>query len=80
VIANGAGDRPGVDCFSRVFAPAVGIPEDPVTGSAHCTLAAYWGDRTGQSELVGEQASPRGGRARMRRAGERGCWPGRRCR
>jgi predicted PhzF superfamily epimerase YddE/YHI9 len=71
VIATGAGDRPDIDCVSRVFAPAVGIPEDPVTGSAHCTLAAYWGDQTGKSELVGEQASPRGGRVRMRRAGER---------
>ena len=71
VIVTADGDRPGIDCVSRVFAPAVGIPEDPVTGSAHCTLAAYWGDRKGKSELVGEQASPRGGRVRMRRAGDR---------
>lgn len=71
VIVTAAGDRPGIDCVSRVFAPAVGIPEDPVTGSAHCTLAAYWGERTGKSELVGEQASARGGRVRMRLAGDR---------
>jgi predicted PhzF superfamily epimerase YddE/YHI9 len=71
VIVTAAGDRPGVDCVSRVFAPSVGIPEDPVTGSAHCTLAAYWAGRTGRSELVGEQASARGGTVRMRSAGDR---------
>ena len=49
----------------------MGIPEDPVTGSAHCTLAAYWGDRLGRNDLVGEQASARGGVVRMRVAGER---------
>jgi len=56
---------------SRVFAPAVGIPEDPVTGSAHCTLAPYWADRLGRNDLVGEQASARGGIVRMRVAGDR---------
>ena len=61
VIVTAAGDRPGVDCVSRVFAPNEGIPEDPVTGSAHCTLAGYWGERSGGDELVGEQASARGG-------------------
>jgi predicted PhzF superfamily epimerase YddE/YHI9 len=70
-IVTAAGDRPGVDCVSRVFAPRVGIPEDPVTGSAHCTLAGYWGARLGRDTLVGEQASARGGTVRMRLAGER---------
>ncbi len=71
VIVTAAGDRPGVDCVSRVFAPNQGIPEDPVTGSAHCTLAGYWGERSGHDELVGEQASARGGTVRMTRRGER---------
>ena len=71
VIVTAAGDRPGVDCVSRVFAPNVGIPEDPVTGSAHCTLAVYWGDKLGRAALVGEQASARGGTVRMRRAEDR---------
>jgi predicted PhzF superfamily epimerase YddE/YHI9 len=56
---------------SRVFAPNAGIPEDPVTGSAHCALAVFWGDRTGREVLTGEQASARGGIVRMRRDGER---------
>ena len=71
VIVTGPGDRPGIDCVSRVFGPNVGIPEDPVTGSAHCTLAAFWGDRLDRGELVGEQASARGGVVRMRRVGDR---------
>jgi predicted PhzF superfamily epimerase YddE/YHI9 len=71
VIVTAPGDRPGIDCVSRVFAPAAGIDEDPVTGSAHCTLAVYWGERVGRDELVGEQASARGGVVRMRRAGDR---------
>lgn len=71
VVVTAPGDRPGIDCVSRVFGPNVGIAEDPVTGSAHCLLAVLWGERTGRSELVGEQASPRGGVVRMRRAGDR---------
>jgi predicted PhzF superfamily epimerase YddE/YHI9 len=71
VIVTAHGDSPGVDCVSRVFGPNAGIPEDPVTGSAHCTLAEYWGDHLGLSELVGEQDSPRGGIVRMTRAGKR---------
>jgi PhzF family phenazine biosynthesis protein len=70
VIATAAGGD-GVDCTSRVFGPAVGIAEDPVTGSAHCTLACFWGDRLGRDDLVGWQASARGGRVAMRRRGER---------
>ncbi len=71
VIVTAPGDAPGVDCVSRVFGPNSGIPEDPVTGSAHCTLAGFWGARLGRDELVGEQASARGGVVRMRRNGDR---------
>ncbi|MDQ3826343.1 MAG: PhzF family phenazine biosynthesis protein, partial [Actinomycetota bacterium] len=49
------------DFVSRVFAPAVGIPEDPVTGSAHTALAPYWSDRLGRDGLTGLQASGRTG-------------------
>lgn len=54
---------PGEDCdfVSRFFAPAVGVPEDPVTGSAHCVLAPYWAGRLGRTELTARQVSPRGG-------------------
>jgi predicted PhzF superfamily epimerase YddE/YHI9 len=71
VLVTAAGDREGVDCVSRFFAPNAGIPEDPGTGSAHCVLAVFWGERTGKQELVGEQASPRGGVVRMRRLDDR---------
>jgi predicted PhzF superfamily epimerase YddE/YHI9 len=71
LIVTAAGDRPGIDCVSRVFGPATGIPEDPATGSAHCTLASFWGERLGLDTLTGEQASARGGVIQMRRAGER---------
>jgi predicted PhzF superfamily epimerase YddE/YHI9 len=66
VVVTAAGDRSGIDCVSRFFAPNVGIPEDPVTGSAHCALAVFWAARTGKADLVGEQASARGGLVRMR--------------
>jgi len=71
VIVTAPGDREGFDIVSRVFCPAVGIDEDPVTGSAHCTLAPYWAQRSGRTELVGEQASERGGTVRMRLRGDR---------
>jgi PhzF family phenazine biosynthesis protein len=50
-----------VDFVSRYFAPAAGIPEDPVTGSAHCMLAPYWASRLGRTTLKARQVSPRGG-------------------
>jgi PhzF family phenazine biosynthesis protein len=56
---------------SRFFAPAVGIDEDPVTGSAHCTLAPFWAGRLGREDLVGRQVSGRGGVVRVRLAGGR---------
>jgi predicted PhzF superfamily epimerase YddE/YHI9 len=71
VIVTAPGDRDGLDCVSRFFAPGAGIDEDPVTGSAHCVLAPFWAERLGRSELVGEQASARGGIVRMRVAGDR---------
>ncbi|MFI6300221.1 PhzF family phenazine biosynthesis protein [Nonomuraea sp. NPDC050790] len=49
------------DFVSRFFAPKVGIPEDPVTGSAHCALAPYWGPRLARSTMTAAQLSPRGG-------------------
>lgn len=60
-----------VDFVSRFFAPAVGIDEDPVTGSAHCLLAPYWADRLGRNDLVGHQVSRRGGIVRCTVAGDR---------
>lgn len=59
------------DFVSRFFAPAVGVDEDPVTGSAHCCLTPYWSARLGKSELVGHQVSKRGGIVRVRLQGER---------
>ena len=54
------------DFVSRFFAPQSGVPEDPVTGSSHCCLAPYWSRRLGRDELVGYQASQRGGTVRVR--------------
>jgi predicted PhzF superfamily epimerase YddE/YHI9 len=54
----------GHDFVSRFFAPKAGVPEDPVTGSAHCTLAPYWGERLGKSMLMAHQVSRRGGEMR----------------
>ncbi len=56
---------------SRFFGPAVGVPEDPVTGSAHCALAPYWAQRLGRTRLVGFQASTRGGVVECELAGDR---------
>jgi PhzF family phenazine biosynthesis protein len=50
-----------VDFVSRFFAPAVGVPEDPVTGSAHCTLIPYWANKTKKKKLKAKQVSRRGG-------------------
>ncbi|WP_298210088.1 PhzF family phenazine biosynthesis protein [Ferrimicrobium sp.] len=71
VIITAPSEQPTIDCVSRVFAPNVGVLEDPVTGSAHCTLAAYWGQRLGKNRLYGEQASPRGGFVSMSVKGDR---------
>lgn len=59
------------DFVSRFFGPQLGIPEDPVTGSAHCLLAPYWANKLGKTELVGYQASARGGFVRVEFLGSR---------
>jgi predicted PhzF superfamily epimerase YddE/YHI9 len=59
-IATAPGEN-GVDFVSRFFAPSKGVPEDPVTGSSHCTLVPYWAKRLGKTELVAHQISRRGG-------------------
>jgi predicted PhzF superfamily epimerase YddE/YHI9 len=69
VIVTAAGDGEA-DIVSRVFAPSAGIDEDPVTASAHCTLASWWSERLGKPELLAEQASPRGGLLRTRLEGD----------
>lgn len=67
------------DFVSRYFAPAHGIDEDPVTGSAHCRLAPYWSARLGKDEWLAYQASARGGVVRTRLAGDRVQLGGRAC-
>ncbi len=69
VIITGPGSRS--DFVSRFFAPAKGVPEDPVTGSAHCTLIPYWSKRLGKTSLHALQASPRGGELWCEDMGER---------
>lgn len=70
VIVTAAGD--GVhDFVSRYFAPAKGIPEDPVTGGAHCALTPYWAKRLGKTEFHAFQASRRGGEITCRLVGDR---------
>lgn len=71
VIVTSRADADGFDVVSRFSAPAVGVPEDPVTGSAHCCLGPYWADRLGKRELTCSQASARGGTVRVRLAGDR---------
>jgi len=61
VMITAPADDPEVDFVSRFFAPREGIPEDPVTGSAHCTLIPYWAERLGKKRLTARQVSPRGG-------------------
>jgi PhzF family phenazine biosynthesis protein len=55
----------------RCFVPALGIPEDPVTGSAHCALVPYWAGRLGERQLVSQQLSARGGRLHLEHRGDR---------
>ena len=59
------------DFLSRFFAPAAGVDEDPVTGSAHCCLGPFWQERLGKSDFLAYQASARGGVVRLRVAGDR---------
>jgi PhzF family phenazine biosynthesis protein len=60
-----------VDFVSRFFAPRIGVPEDPVTGSAHCSLVPYWAKRLGRTRLTARQVSARGGELRCEDLGER---------
>jgi predicted PhzF superfamily epimerase YddE/YHI9 len=69
IIVTAPGDRS--DFVSRFFCPSIGVPEDPVTGSAHCTLTPYWSGRLGKAELFARQISRRGGELHCRMAGDR---------
>lgn len=69
VIVTAPGEE--YDFVSRFFAPGSGIPEDPVTGSAHTSLAPYWSERLARTALTGYQASPRGGIVAVTSAGDR---------
>jgi PhzF family phenazine biosynthesis protein len=69
VIVTAKGDK--VDFVSRFFAPKAGIPEDPVTGSSHCTLVPFWSERLGRSQLLAQQLSARGGELRCEQRDER---------
>lgn len=71
IIVTAQGKSAGHDFVSRFFAPAVGVAEDPVTGSAHCVLAPFWAKRLGRDELTGYQASRRGGVVKVRVVGDR---------
>lgn len=66
VIVTSRSSEPRFDFVSRFFAPGVGIDEDPVTGSAHCCLGAYWRRQMGKREFLAYQASARGGVVRVR--------------
>ena len=68
-IATAPGDR--TDIVSRVFAPGAGIDEDPVTGSAHCLLTAFWAARLGRNDFTAFQASARGGHLGCKLVGDR---------
>ena len=65
VIVTARADSSDYDFVSRFFAPQCGIPEDPVTGSAHCCLGPFWSSRLKKTELIAFQASPRGGLVRV---------------
>jgi PhzF family phenazine biosynthesis protein len=71
VIVTAVSDNPRFDFLSRFFAPAAGVDEDPVTGSAHCCLGPFWAERLKKTEMVGYQASARGGVVRVRVAADR---------
>jgi PhzF family phenazine biosynthesis protein len=70
ISATAAGSG-GADYVLRFFAPRVGVPEDPVTGSAQCLLGPYWASLTGRTRLEALQLSPRGGALRVRVEGDR---------
>jgi PhzF family phenazine biosynthesis protein len=71
VIVTSRASSANYDFVSRFFAPACGIDEDPVTGSAHCCLGPFWQKRLGKTEFVAYQASARGGIVQVRLKGDR---------
>lgn len=71
VIVTSRSDSNAYDFVSRFFAPAAGVDEDPVTGSAHCALTPYWAAKLGKNQLNAFQASYRGGVLKVRTSGER---------
>ena len=71
VILTAAAASGPYDFVSRFFAPGAGVDEDPVTGSAHCTLGPFWAGRLGKSSFLAWQASRRGGAVQVRVEGER---------
>jgi len=71
IIVTARSAEPSFDFVSRFFAPASGVDEDPVTGSAHCCLAPYWGRKLGKEAMRAYQASERGGVIGVRVAGDR---------
>jgi PhzF family phenazine biosynthesis protein len=71
VIVTARSADPRFDFVSRFFAPASGVPEDPVTGSAHCCLAPYWASKIGKQKMLGYQASARGGEVSVTLVGDR---------
>jgi predicted PhzF superfamily epimerase YddE/YHI9 len=71
VIVTAKSSDSAFDFVSRFFAPAAGVNEDPVTGSAHCCLAEYWGKKLGKANMTGYQASRRGGIVHVQWKGER---------
>ena len=71
IIVTARATTPPFDFVSRYFAGYAGIDEDPVTGAAHCSLAPYWAKELGRTELIGYQASARGGVVRVRHAADR---------
>jgi len=71
VVLTSRASTPGYDFVSRFFAPASGVDEDPVTGSAHCFLGPYWAPKLGKTEFRAYQASTRGGDVGVRVEGDR---------
>jgi PhzF family phenazine biosynthesis protein len=71
VIVTALSSSRDCDFLSRFFAPAVGVDEDPVTGSAHCTLCPYWSGKLGKTEFLARQVSARGGLIRTEMKGSR---------
>ncbi|WP_239614591.1 PhzF family phenazine biosynthesis protein [Cohnella mopanensis] len=66
ILVTSKSDRPGIDFVSRCFFPAIGVNEDPVTGSAHCCLGPYWQAKLNKSEMVAQQLSTRQGTLKLK--------------